>query len=212
MGSEKKGKNENRCESIRKTLSLESTSIDQLRDCLSDEIIENVIDELVNCTGKIVFSGCGTSGEACKKIVHTFSCVNCGAFFLSPSAGLHGGLGVLNKSDIVVLISKGGHTSEIDKMLPIIKAKGSKIIAVTENKDSYLAKNSTILLKTPKVHEAGEYSVLATSSTIVVIALFDAIAIEIGKMKGFSLEEFAIIHPEGAVGLTLASNNSTTVN
>ncbi len=189
------------CESsIRKSLGIESESIKKIAETCDYSIIEKIIEEFVNCKGKIIISGCGTSGEAGKKITHTLNCVECSALFLSPSQALHGGLGVFSEKDIAILLSKGGKTSEIIQMLPALKERGVRIVAVTECENSYLALQSDIMLKIGKVKEADDYDMLATASTLCVIAVFDAIAIEVSKRNGFSLHNFALNHPGGAVG------------
>ncbi len=190
--------------SVLHTLQCESEIIAELEKTVSEEQIEKVIDALMNCRGKVILSGCGTSGVAAQKIEHTLSCVDCPALFLSPSNALHGGMGVVQKDDILILLSKGGHTRELDEMVAPCKERGALLIAVTENEESYMAKESDLMLNIRVEKEPDEYNVLATGSIIGTLAVFDAIAIVISRLKGFSQEGFLKIHPGGDVGKRLS--------
>ena len=153
--------------------------------------------------GRIITSGSGTSGAAAKKISHSLSCIERPSFFLSPSDAVHGALGSVQENDIVILISKGGNTTEITKMIPPIKKKRALIIGVTENDGSVLSIKSDLLLNIHVAREADDFNMLATTSTMAVIAVFDAICICLMEYMDYSKEKFAIIHPEGAVGKRL---------
>lgn len=192
--------------SIHDTLAMESGALLEARDSLDGNALLNVLNAIRDCKGKVILSGCGTSGEAAKKIAHTLCCIECSALFLSPSAALHGGMGVLKKGDVAILISKGGQTGEINGMLDSLRRKQVTIIGVTENAESELARQSDIFLKIRVSREPDDFNMLATSSTLAVIAVFDAIAIAITRVRGYSKEEFAVIHPGGAVGVKLADD------
>ncbi len=190
-------------EAVLHTLQCESEIIAELEKTVSEEQIEKVIDVLMNCSGKVILTGCGTSGVAAQKIEHTLSCVDCPALFLSPSNALHGGMGVVQENDILILLSKGGHTKELDEMVKPCKERGAFLIAVTENNESYIARESDLVLNIRVDREPDEYNVLATGSIIGTLAVFDAIAIVISRLKGFSQEGFLKIHPGGDVGKRL---------
>ncbi len=196
----------NKQEALEKAIEFEGNEIAKLAKECDFSILETVENEFLHCKGKIILSGCGTSGEAAKKISHTLNCVKCGAVFLSPSEALHGGLGIISDDDIVVLLSKGGRTIELEEMIPAIKESKSKLVVVSEADNTKLAKSADYLIKLPKVIEADDYNVLATSSTMFIISIFDAIAIQIGRDKKFSLNSFVTIHPEGAVGKKISEN------
>lgn len=187
-------------ESIRHTLSVERDSIDALMDSLDYAQVEKIVEALVHCQGKVVVSGCGTSGVAAKKITHTLTCVDCPAVFLSPADAVHGAMGVLRGEDILILVSKGGNTEELTKLVPACKAKGARLVAITENPDSVLAQSCDDLLRVKVDHEPDAFNMLATASTLAVIAAMDAVAICVMERNGFSREKFAVIHPGGAVG------------
>ena len=191
-------------ESVVHTLRCESEIIAELEKTVSEEQIEKVMNVFLNCKGKVILTGCGTSGTAAQKIEHTLSCVDCPALFLSPANALHGGMGVVQKDDILVLLSKGGHTEELNKMIAPCKERGALLIAVTENEESYMAKESDLVLKIKVEKEPDEYNVLATGSILATLAVFDAIAIAISRMKGFSQKGFLKIHPGGDVGKRLS--------
>lgn len=193
-------------ESINDTLIKESKELDKISQNLSEKQISEVFESIKNCKGKIITTGNGTSGTAAKKISHTLNCVECPSFFLSPSAATHGGMGAVQSEDIVIIFSKGGRTKEVNDIVPTCKLKGTKIIAVTEAVDSYLNKESDLVLKIQVAEEADDYNLLATSSTLVTIAVFDALAIAITRFSGFSKERFAKIHPGGKVGESLKDN------
>lgn len=195
-------------ESVVHTLQCESDIVSDLIKTVSEEQVEQVVQALVNCKGKVIISGCGTSGVAAQKIEHTLSCVDCPALFLSPSNALHGGMGVVQKDDVLILLSKGGHTRELDDMVAPCKERGALLVVVTENEESYMAKESDILLKIKVDKEPDDYNVLATGSIIGTIAVFDAIAIVISRLKGFSREGFLKIHPGGDVGKRLAEGEA----
>ena len=153
--------------------------------------------------GRIIISGCGTSGTAAKKISHSFSCIERPSFFLSPSDAVHGALGSVKENDIAILISKGGNTIEVTKMISPLKRKKAFIVGVTENDKSTLAAKSDLLLKIKVAKEADDFNMLATTSTMAVIAVFDAVCICLMEYMGYSKEKFAVIHPEGAAGKRL---------
>lgn len=191
-------------ESILHTFQCEADIVSELAETMDEGQMEHVIEVLMNCKGKIILSGCGTSGVAAQKIEHTLSCVDCPSLYLSPSNALHGGMGVVKKDDILILLSKGGHTRELDQMVGPCKERGAFLISVTENEECYMAKNSDLVLKVKVEKEPDEYNVLATGSIVGTIAVFDAIAIVISRLKGFSKEGFLKIHPGGDVGKRLA--------
>jgi D-arabinose 5-phosphate isomerase GutQ len=137
---------------------------------------------------------------AARKIAHSLSCVERPALFLSPGDCVHGGLGAVQPDDIVVAISKGGSTREIINILGAVKTKKAFLIGVTENPDSVLAKQSDLLMRVKVDKEPDPFNMLATASTMAVIAVFDAVCIALMEATGYTREQFAVIHPGGAVG------------
>ncbi len=172
--------------------------------CLSETIDKyNFIkcaEIIKNCKGRIITTGLGTSAAAARKIAHSLSCIERPSFFLSCGDAIHGGLGSIQSDDVAILISKGGDTREIINIIPALKKKKVYIIGVTEKEDSLLAQNSNLLIKVKINKEADDFNMLATSSTLAVIAVFDAICIILMIWMNYTKEQFAIIHPGGAVG------------
>ncbi len=193
-------------ESVRNTWQTESLSIGALTSDMDMEAVLKAVEALGDMKGKAIVSGCGTSGAAAKKIAHSLCCVERSASFLSPADAVHGALGMLQKDDVLILITKGGNTQEIVNMIPACKEKGALLIGVTENADSVLGRNADLLLKVKVAKEPCPFNMLATASTLAVISLFDAICIALMQYTGYSREQFALIHPGGAVGERLLGN------
>lgn len=162
---------------------------------------------LVNGATRVMTSGAGTSGQAARKIAHTLSCVEVPAFFLQPADAVHGALGSVQTGDVAILISKGGNTAEIASLLPSLAQKGVAIVGVTENPESALGRAATVTLRVAVAAEPDRLNMLATASTMAVLAVFDALAIVLMEERGFTPEQFLIIHPEGAVGERLKQRN-----
>ena len=179
---------------------IESSALSELKELIvQDEFLASV--KLISkCKGKIVTSGAGTSAAAAKKISHSLSCIERPSFFLTPSDAVHGSLGAVTEKDVVILISKGGNTKEIVSLIVPLKNKKAYIIGVTENYDSILSKKSDQVLRIKVKKEADSFNMLATSSSLAVIAVFDAICVAVMELTGYTKERFAVIHPEGAVG------------
>ena len=185
---------------INRCLTMEAESIARLTQELDQDAVLAVAGALMNCKGKVILSGCGTSAMAAGKIAHSLSCIEIPALFLSPADAVHGALGVLQQEDILILISKGGNTQELVNLIPACKTKGALLIGVSENPDSVIAGQADIYLKVKVEQEPCRFNMLATASTLAVIATFDAICIALMQMTGYTREQFAVIHPGGAVG------------
>ncbi len=188
---------------VQEVWKMEISSIEKLAINVDKDAISRVVEMIADCknnNGRVITMGVGTSAAAARKIAHTFSCIEIPSFFLSPADSVHGGLGAVQRNDIVIAISKGGNTQEIINVVPSLKKKEVKLIGVTENESSILGKECNLLLKVKVEREADEFNMLATSSTIAVISLFDAIAVSLMKYTNYTKEQFAIIHSGGAVG------------
>ena len=192
--------------SVANTIKVEAQAIEALTEMISPEAVEEVIRCIGDCKGRIILSGCGTSAAAAKKIAHSLCCVERPAAFLSPADAVHGALGLLQKEDVLILISKGGSTGELLNLIPACKTKGAKLIGVSENPDSIIAGEADIFLKIKVQKEPCPFNMLATASTLGVIAVFDAICIALMHYTDYTKEQFAVIHPGGAVGDRLLNN------
>ncbi len=191
--------------SVKNTLSIEADAIKALVSSVSSEAVSEAVRLIGDCKGRVIISGCGTSAAAARKIAHSLCCVERPATYLNPADAVHGALGLLQGGDILILISKGGNTKEIVNLVPACKSKGAALIGVTENPDSVLARESDLLLKIKVDKEPCPFNMLATASTLAVIAVFDAICIALMQYTGYTREQFAVIHPGGAVGDRLLS-------
>ncbi|MBR2788741.1 MAG: SIS domain-containing protein [Erysipelotrichaceae bacterium] len=185
---------------INKTWDIEAKQIERLKETIDQDVLEKIIDRIGKCQGRIIITGCGTSAMAARKIAHSLSVIDIPSVFLNPSDAVHGSLGVVQKDDIVIFISKGGNTDELTAFIDNVRNKKAFIITVSENEESILARKCDLFLKVKVEKEADEYDMLATASTLCVIAVFDAICIALMKYTGFSREKFLLNHPKGAVG------------
>ncbi|MBC7958334.1 MAG: SIS domain-containing protein [Vallitaleaceae bacterium] len=195
-------------ESVQNTWTVEANAIQELVRNIDQEVILELIKVFGDCKGKILISGCGTSAAAAKKIAHSLCCVERPASFLSPSDAVHGGLGVLQKEDILILISKGGNTQELINLIPACQSKGATLIGISENPESVIAKQAKVYLKVKVSKEPCPFNMLATASTLAVIAVFDAICIALMFTTNYTKEQFGIIHPGGAVGIRLLNQQN----
>ena len=191
---------------VRRSIAIEAESIRRLSEELDEQQVLDTAKALMNCRGKVVLSGCGTSAMAAKKIAHSLNCIEIPALFLTPSDAVHGGLGVLQEDDILILISKGGGTGELVKLIPACRAKKALLIGVSENPQSAIAQNADIYLRVKVEQEPCRFNMLATASTRAVISTFDSVCIALMQMTGYTREQFAVIHPAGAVGDRLLNN------
>ena len=183
----------------KQSLKIESKTISDIIDYLDKESFLKAVEVLSSCP-KIITCASGSSGIAAKKFAHSLCCIERNAQFLSPAEAIHGGMGCMKKGDAVVMVSRGGKTAEL---LPIIEVSNKKeviLIGITENLDSPLAKNSQIIVPMKIEKESDGLNVMATSSFIATIAIFDAMLASIMEITNYSLEQFALTHPGGAVG------------
>lgn len=157
---------------------------------------------------RIAASGCGHSGIACRHFAHLMCCIERPARFLSPAEALHGGMGFLQKGDVILLASRGGKTDELLPIAEICRRKGVTVIGVTENLSSPLAESADIVLAIRVTRECDPYNCQGTTSFAVTCALFDALQTAVMELSCFQNEKFAVIHPNGAVGKRLNQKES----
>ncbi len=174
-------------------------------EALLDERFAAAVQAILNQApgARIVVSGMGKAGFVAMKISATLSSIGFPSFFLHPADAVHGDLGRFTKNDIALLLSNSGETSEVVRLLPALKSHGSSIISITSSADSTLAKHSDIVIETGKLKEAGPLGLAPTTSTTVMMALGDALAMTLVKKRGFTSEEFAAFHPGGDLGRAL---------
>ncbi|MDR1060010.1 MAG: SIS domain-containing protein [Clostridiales bacterium] len=183
-----------------RVLRAEADALRAVADSMDMDAVASAVEMLAGCPGKIALCACGTSAMAARKIAHTMNCVERPAFFMIPSDAVHGGLGALCEGDVLVLVSKGGDTKELAALIPACRSKGAKIIAVSENAGSLIARNADLFLQVRAGREPCPFGMLATASSLAAIAVFDAISVALMGYTGYTRERFARIHPAGAVG------------
>ncbi|WP_264289869.1 KpsF/GutQ family sugar-phosphate isomerase [Duffyella gerundensis] len=164
---------------------------------------QQLLTLVTRCKGKIAVTGVGTSGIAARKIAHMLACVEQPAVYLSATDAAHGDLGFMRSNDLMILISRGGNSEELTRLLPTLKTKGVTIISVTENLDSPIASAATLVVKTHIQREIDPFNMLATTSIVLVLAVFDALCGNIMLRNGFNQERLLKVHPGGNVGKTL---------
>lgn len=174
-----------------------------LQHHLDADIWQQLLTLVTGCTGKIAVTGVGTSGIAARKIAHMLACVEQPAVYLSATDAAHGDLGFMRSNDLMILISRGGNSEELTRLLPTLKAKGVAIISLTENLDSAIARAATLVVKTHIRREIDPLNMLATTSVVLVLAVFDALCGNIMLRNGFDQQSLLKVHPGGNVGKTL---------
>ena len=180
----------------------EANAINSLKAKLDDDFAETVALILEN-KGNLVFSGIGKSALIAQKIVATMNSTGTTAVFMHAADAIHGDLGIVREGDIVVILSKSGETPEIKMLVPLIKLRGNKIVAMVGNRQSYLAAQADFVLDVTVDEEAIPGSLAPTSSTTAQLVMGDALALILMKCRGFSTADFAKFHPGGALGKQL---------
>ena len=188
---------------VRELLKIESDAIAQTADRLNSAEVERVIELLASCKGKVVVLGVGKSGIIAQKIAATMTSAGTAAFHLHPSDALHGGLGMVQEGDIVIVLSNSGETDEIVAMLPYLKNRKVGIVAIVGNINSTLAHRADAVLDASVDQEACPLNLAPTTSTTVALAIGDALAMTLMKVKGLTTNDFANNHPAGRLGKRL---------
>jgi len=184
------------------TIKLEADSITGLASFINDDF-EKAVKVIAGCAGRVVISGIGKSAVIAQKIVATLNSTGTPSVFMHAADAIHGDLGMVLQDDIVIVLSKSGESPEIKVLIPLIKNFGNTLIAIVGNTESYLAKQSTIVLNTTVSQEACPNNLAPTSSTTAQLVMGDALAICLMEMKGFKSEDFAKFHPGGTLGKKL---------
>ncbi|MDO5054467.1 MAG: KpsF/GutQ family sugar-phosphate isomerase [Pasteurella oralis] len=184
------------------TLAVEEQALARLSQRL-DKQFTDVVELLLHCEGRLVIGGIGKSGLVGKKMVATFASTGTPSFFLHPTEAFHGDLGMLKPIDIVMLISYSGETDDVNKLIPSLKNFGNKIIALTGNLHSTLARHADYVLDISVEREVCPNNLAPTTSVLVTMALGDALAVSLIKARDFQPADFAKFHPGGSLGRRL---------
>ena len=186
----------------REVISIELDAVKYLLEKIDNNFVK-AVELICNCKGRVIVTGLGKSGAIGRKVAATLASTGTASYFLHATEGVHGDLGIVHKDDVVICLSKSGNTDELYRLLPVFKRIGVKIIAITANLGSSLAKHCDIVLDIGKKDEACPYDLAPTSSTTASLVLGDALAIALLKKRNFTEEDFSFLHPAGALGKRL---------
>lgn len=195
-------KNDQILDTARNTLLIESEAIRDLTKFLDEKFVQ-IVENILQSPGRVVFTGIGKSANIANKLVATFNSTGTPALFMHAADAIHGDLGLVQTGDTVICISKSGNTPEIKALVPLVKALGNTLIAMVGNTDSFLAQRADFILNTTVSREACPNNLAPTTSTTAQLAMGDALAICLMEQRGFSASDFARFHPGGALGKRL---------
>jgi arabinose-5-phosphate isomerase len=186
----------------REVLLTEARAVEALAQRLDDSF-PLAVDLILQCHGRVVVSGMGKSGHIGRKIASTLASTGTPAFFMHPGEASHGDLGMITAQDVVLALSNSGESDELLAIIPLLKRLGAKLVSMTGNPKSTLAKEADVHLDASVSHEACPLGLAPTASTTAALALGDALALALLDARGFSEEDFALAHPGGALGRQL---------
>ncbi|HKL07685.1 MAG TPA: KpsF/GutQ family sugar-phosphate isomerase [Bacteroidales bacterium] len=185
-----------------KTILQEAESIKKLAGYIDNDF-EKIVQLIYNSNGRVVVTGIGKSANIANKIVASLNSTGTPSIFMHAADAIHGDLGMIQKDDVIICISKSGNTPEIKVLVPIIKSRGNILIGMVSSTDSFLAKQADYVLKSTVDKEACPNNLAPTSSTTAQLVIGDALAVCLLEYRGFSSEDFAKVHPGGALGKKL---------
>jgi len=189
-------------EEAKKAIQKEIDGLNNLMSHLGDSF-NIAVNAIIECSHHVVISGMGKAGLIGSKISATLASTGTPSFFMHPAEAIHGDFGMLKKEDIVILMSFGGETEEITRLLPMLKVLGNKTIAITRSKTSTLGSSSDIILEIGEVVEACPMGLAPTTSTTAMLALGDALSVVLLKERNFNEKKYAFFHPGGSLGKKL---------
>ena len=192
-------------------LTEEAEAVFECRNVVGSEFL-NSVDLILSLKGRLILSGIGKSGHIARKLAATFASTGTPAFFVHAAEAAHGDLGMITKDDVLIAISYSGESTELLAIVPIIKREGTKLIAMTGNAQSSLAKYSDFHINCHVEREACPLNLAPTSSTTVTLALGDALAVACLAARGFTRNDFARSHPGGALGRRLLTRVSDVMH
>ena len=184
------------------TLEIEQKAIAALHFSLDEDFVKTV-ETILQSTGRVIVTGIGKSAVVAQKIVATLNSTGTPSVFMHAADAIHGDLGMIQKTDIIICVSKSGDTPEIKVLVPLLKNFGNTLIGMVSNRDSYLGKHAHYILHTPIEKEADPNNLAPTASTTSQMVLGDCLATSLLAMRGFSAQHFAQFHPGGALGKQL---------
>ena len=186
----------------REVLDIESRAVAVLRDRLDDDFIA-ACELCLDVAGRVVVTGMGKSGHVSNKIAATLASTGTPAFFMHPAEASHGDLGMITGQDLLLAISYSGETEEVVRILPVVKRMGAKLLSITGNPDSTMARTADVHLNIRVDEEACPLNLAPTASTTATLAMGDALAVALLQLRGFTADDFARSHPSGSLGKRL---------
>ena len=186
----------------RRVLHIEAHALETLRDRLDESFIE-AMKLILACRGRVVVSGMGKSGHVGNKIAATLASTGTPAFFVHPGEASHGDLGMITHEDVCIALSNSGESAELTSIVPLIKRRGARLISMTGNPNSTLAREADVHLDASVAQEACPLNLAPTASTTAALALGDALAVALLEARGFGADDFARTHPGGSLGRKL---------
>jgi len=189
----------------REVLEIEAKAISDLIGSLDQRFVQ-AVDTILNCRGRVVVSGIGKSGHIARKIASTLASTGTPAFFVHPAEASHGDLGMVARDDVFIALSNSGESEELLAIIPLLKRQGAKLVAMTGNPQSALAREADVHLYAGAKKEACPLNLAPTASTTAALALGDALALALMQAKGFTRDEFAASHPGGTLGRKLLTH------
>ncbi len=189
-------------ERAKTTLDIEANALISLKSRIDSSFYE-AVELLWHCKGRVIITGIGKSANIAQKIVATLNSTGTPSVFMHAADAIHGDLGVVQNDDVVICISNSGNSPEIKVLIPFLKARGNKLIALAGNENSVLAKEADFFIYTGVEKEACTINLAPTASTTAQLAMGDAISVCLLELKGFTAEDFAKFHPGGALGKQL---------
>lgn len=195
----------NALELARRVLRIEADAVSALTSRIDDGFLV-ALGLILNCRGRVIVSGIGKSGHIARKIAATFASTGTPAYFVHPAEASHGDLGMITRDDVLIALSNSGESAELMAIIPIIKRQGGKVIAMTGNPESSLAREADAHLDAGVAEEACPLNLAPTASTTAALALGDALAVATLEERGFGPDDFARSHPGGALGRRLLTH------
>ncbi len=187
----------------KEVIRIETEAVARLEESINDDFV-SAVEKIYQCKGRVVLTGMGKSGLIARKIVATMNSTGTAAIYLHPTDALHGDLGMVRSEDVVIILSKSGNTEEMLNLLPLLKRIGVLIIGMLGNKDSRIGRQIDIFLNIDVKEEACPFDLAPTASSTAMLVMGDALAVSLLQVRGFTAQDFAMLHPGGSLGKRLS--------
>jgi arabinose-5-phosphate isomerase len=189
-------------------LTQEARALEELKDQLDPQALCEALQIILDCQGMVMVVGAGTSSSIARRLAHLLTCSGKPSMFLDPGQAQHGYSGIVSGRDVIIAFSRGGETDEVNHVLGVAKARGAKAIGIMQQVQSTMGTLSDIVLRAPVAPENDAVDVIPLASTLVHAAVGDVLCAAVLSLRGFDDQEFAALHPGGAVGKRLSGEDS----